>query len=665
MNLKLVSIVSAFVLVALIGCSGASEPSSQPTATVTDAATVVPPTEKPTATTVPIPLSTAEPEPTVTPVPTARPAATPTPRPATAPLSTPVPAEPSVLVEFKGSIPSINALVTDIRLFERGPIDTAPDDHVYRTAFDRTATRLVYAELSLAYPTPPPSRVDFDLETTFLRSDGSILGSSATGSYINGDWTSSSHARGRGWEDPGKWPADTYTVEMSVGGNLVASSQFVVVDEALPRTGPFQELRDNLSWSRVANDLAEQRAFLALSNILTEDEVLATSLAALPWVSDGVSESEAGALDYLAMVTAQNAEHARSISGLSWLSDDIADDEWQAVKYLSLLAKQDTSLARSITGISWVADGIVEDESTTLKHLYRLARIDLSLTEDVLAIPWVSAEMTEESRRAVQYLQELVNQDAPLAHAVVNYPWLIDGISDQERWGLRYLKDITAANPAMGAEIAALSWVGDDMASDERDALRYLSDLQAEDPSLGAKVAAMPFFTNSFKDQDSDALFSLAFLQSNYPDDLALLAAQDWFLDGVSDGEASLITALGREDQYFTAPDLRDFVEVHHIESQQISLVMSGETTLTFIQAAPDEGNAEIVAQVEEAVKEIEAFMGVPFPTTEVILLFASGRDLVFSSDWWGLHRGSHMVVQPGLARQGDTNRVLIHEVGH
>ena len=154
MNLKLVSIVSAFVLVALIGCSGASEPSSQPTATVTDAATVVPPTEKPTATTVPIPLSTAEPEPTVTPVPTARPAATPTPRPATAPLSTPVPAEPSVLVEFKGSIPSINALVTDIRLFERGPIDTALDDHVYRTAFDRTATSLVYAELSLAYPTP-------------------------------------------------------------------------------------------------------------------------------------------------------------------------------------------------------------------------------------------------------------------------------------------------------------------------------------------------------------------------------------------------------------------------------------------------------------------------------------------------------------------------------
>lgn len=666
MKLKLVSIVPAFALVALISCSGASEPSSRPTATA--AVTSAPPTEGPTAIIVPTLLPTVEAEPTATPVPTAtpEPTARPTPGPTPVPQPTPTPLldEQPALVKFKGSIPSVNARVTDIRLFERGSDPSTTDDRVYRNTFDRTAARFVYAEISLAYPIPE-SRVTFDLETTYRRSDGSIFGSSTRDSYFESDWTSSSSARGRGWADPGKWPADTYTVELSVEGNLVASSQFIIVDEALPKTGPFQELREGLTWSRVVNNIFEQRALLALSAMLAEDQALATNLAALPWVSDDISESEAGLLEHLAVIAAQDSALAGSIAGLPWLADDINGDEWQAVKYLSLLSKQDTSVARSIASIPWVEDGIVTDESTTLKSLYRLARMDLALTKDLLEIPWVSEEMTEERFRAVQYLREITDQDTPLAQTVASYPWLSDDIGDQERWGLRYLKDIAAANPAMGAEIAALPWVSDDMAADEGDALRYLRDLNTEDPLLGASVAAMPFFTNAFKDQDSNALYSLTFLQSTYPDDFDLLVGQDWFLDGVSDEEASFITTLGHEDQYFTPPDLRDFVEVHHAESQQISLSLSGETTLTFIQAAPDEGNAEIVVQVEEAVKEIEAFMGVPFPTTEVILLFASGRDPVFASDWWGLHRGTHMVVQPGLARQGDTNRVLIHEVGH
>ncbi len=676
MNLKLVGIVPVFASVTLVACSAASELKSQPSPTATVAATLAPLTEGPTATTVPTPLPTAVPEPTATPGPTAtpRPVATLTPHPTPSPTlsQTPVPQptptkipdEPPALLEFKGSVPSVNARVTDLRFFESGSSPSTTEDRVYRNTFDRTAARFVYAELSFAYPIPG-SRVSFDLETTYRRSDGSIFGSSIRDSYFESDWTSSSSARGRGWADPGKWPADTYTVELSVGGDLVASSQFIIADEALPQTGPFQDLRDGLSWTRVVDDISEQRALFALAGILAEDQDLAASLASHPWVSDDLSESEAGVLEYLAVIAAQDAPLAGSIAGWPWLADGISSDEWQAIKYLALLSKQDSSVARSVAGIPWVKDGIAENESPTLKSLYRLARMDLSLTKHLLEIPWVSEEMTDERFRTVQYLQEIENQDTPLAQVVANFLWLSDDISDQERWGLRYHKDITAANPAMGAEIAALSWVSDDMAADERDALRYLRDLNTEEPLLGASVAAMPFFTNAFKDQDSNALYSLTFLQTKYPDDFDLLVGQDWFLDGVSDNEASFITTLGREDQYFTPPDLREFVKVHHIESREISLTLSGETTLTFIQAAPDDRNAEIVAQVEEAVKEIEAFMGVPFPTTEVILLFASGRDPVFASDWWGLHRGSHMVVQPGLARQGDTNRVLIHEVGH
>ena len=265
----------------------------------------------------------------------------------------------------------------------------------------------------------------------------------------------------------------------------------------------------------------------------------------------------------------------------------------------------------------------------------------------------------------MQYLRDITNQDVSLGLKVGNFPWLKDGISDDERWGLRYLKDITAEIPASGEKLASLSWVGEAISEKEHGALRYLSNLHSEDSSLGAQVVAMPFLGNDLQDHDETALYSLGFLQAKYPSELELVVSQDWYSDGVSDDEASFITTLGRADQYFTPPDLRDFVIAHHVESRKVTLPLSGEIDLTFIQATADDGNSDIVAQVEEAMQEIEEFIGVPFPTSDAILLFASGNGPVFQSDWWGLHRGTHMVVQPGLARQGDTNRVLIHEVAH
>ena len=566
--------------------------------------------------------------------------------------------------KFNGYIPSIDARVTEMRFFERGSDNIVPDDRVYRSTFDRKTTRFIYHELNLGYPLHG-SRADFDVEVTYRRPDGSIFATSTQKSHVEGDWTASSHAFGRGWVDPGKWRADTYTIDLSVKGDLVASGQFVVVDEALPQAGPFLELRDKLAWSKDIIDLPQERALFALSNMLSEDQTLASSVASLPWVSAGVSDRESGALEYLAQLARDDAQLAGRVSDWPWVADEITGDEWQALKYLSLLAAQDTSLSQSVARIPWVEDGITEEEWRTLGSIYGLARTDLLLAERALEIPSVSADLTTEGRRVVQYLKDLTNQDVALAQEVANFPWLKDGISDDERWGLRFLKDITSADPTLGASIAGLPWIGDDLATGERAALRYLRDIHAEDPLLGAQVAAMPFFTDSFEDRDETALYSLAFLQTRYPEELDLLVAQEWYLDSLSDEEASFITTLGRSDQYFTPPDLRDLVKDHQIESRQISLSLSGDITLTFIQAAPDEGNAEIVAQVEEAVKAIEEFIGVPFPTTDVILLFASGEDPVFYSDWLGLHRGTHMVVQPGLARQGDTNRVLIHEVGH
>ena len=57
--------------------------------------------------------------------------------------------------------------------------------------------------------------------------------------------------------------------------------------------------------------------------------------------------------------------------------------------------------------------------------------------------------------------------------------------------------------------------------------------------------------------------------------------------------------------------------------------------------------------------------MGIPFPDSEVVLLMAAPGELDLDTTIIGLHRDSHMIVDPTLARQGDNNRVLNHETAH
>ena len=59
--------------------------------------------------------------------------------------------------------------------------------------------------------------------------------------------------------------------------------------------------------------------------------------------------------------------------------------------------------------------------------------------------------------------------------------------------------------------------------------------------------------------------------------------------------------------------------------------------------------------------------MGVPFPRKEVILLIAAPLELNkgLNFELTGINRGTHVLVNPELGRQGDTNRVITHELAH
>jgi hypothetical protein len=149
------------------------------------------------------------------------------------PASTPVPATrtpappPTEVAASDWDIPSLPANVSELRFFEGGYDIPPRDEREYTTRFSQAETRYIDYELNLEFP-EPGRRVEFVVETVYYRPDGTELAWLTADCYLEADWTSSWHAKGWGWDEPGNWPLGTYYVELYVDGNLVAGGEFEV-----------------------------------------------------------------------------------------------------------------------------------------------------------------------------------------------------------------------------------------------------------------------------------------------------------------------------------------------------------------------------------------------------------------------------------------------------
>jgi tRNA A-37 threonylcarbamoyl transferase component Bud32 len=153
---------------------------------------------------------------------------TPLPRPATAttvpPTSTPRPVPTQTPV---WDIPSLQANVSELRFFE-GPYTMPPhDERQYTTRFASSSTRYINYELNLEFP-EPGRYIEFQVEAVYYQPDGSELTSFTADYHLEADWTTSWHAKGWGWDDPGQWSVGTYYVELYVDGQLIATGAFEV-----------------------------------------------------------------------------------------------------------------------------------------------------------------------------------------------------------------------------------------------------------------------------------------------------------------------------------------------------------------------------------------------------------------------------------------------------
>ena len=171
-----------------------------------------------------VPTPTAVPTATPTPVPTVSPTAMPipSPTPAASPVPTPTPGPAAT-----GQIDSLDAQVTALKFFE-GPLDLPPGmERAYSQNFNRSDTRYVYWELSLTHP-PAGQPQPLVINAAYTRSDGTLYIQHTYSTTVPTNSISTTHGRGSGFSDPGQWSADSYRVDLSVEGVLVATDTFQV-----------------------------------------------------------------------------------------------------------------------------------------------------------------------------------------------------------------------------------------------------------------------------------------------------------------------------------------------------------------------------------------------------------------------------------------------------
>ena len=235
--------------------------------------------------------------------------------------------------------------------------------------------------------------------------------------------------------------------------------------------------------------------------------------------------------------------------------------------------------------------------------------------------------------------------------------WVQDGISGREVDGVNGLIILAIYADDVFSELVKEPWVveGKDVLSLK--AMSALGWLAYEERQTLEKLLAYP-------DIGDDVLKALALVAREETEALDRVMAHSTIRDGVTGDEAKVLTVLysaQRSDPAYV-DILLDLQQVL-IDERVIVLPLTGEMELTIIRTQP--GIESHMDLLEKAVRAIEEFMSAPFPTQEVIWLFAD----FLADNVTGSNYGTHVVTVPEnydtRSPRNSPFRHFVHEASH
>ena len=286
----------------------------------------------------------------------------------------------------------------------------------------------------------------------------------------------------------------------------------------------------------------------------------------------------------------------------------------------------------------WIRDDLTAVELEVVNEFSRLAyRIGAQADElivQILDMPFLETiESTDDDVTRIlvrTHLEEPGGLPEFLADPRLN-SWITDASA-----GVVLLIGLEQEDPDAGASMWAQPWIVDGITKDEVQFIGELVFLAYWD--LPFALAAAEYFDVQKGDLAYLVIDSLSALWS-YQDAADRLKAQQWFADGLDDDEAALVVTL--YSIIYTSPELyNDLLDVQYTQHKTVSVPLAGDVNIWVIENAPPPPDEDLLETIEDTVRIIEGFLGVAFPTTDVILLVVNGHTVTVG------HYGTHMVLK-------------------
>ena len=333
---------------------------------------------------------------------------------------------------------------------------------------------------------------------------------------------------------------------------------------------------------------------------------LATSIAAIDWIEDGIQESESETVQELVHLAAFHEVLTASLIGLPWFADGVAETETEGLEYFSYLASDSKAAASRIVNMSWFVDGVTAIEVSAIENLAYIAQSSHAVAEQVADLTWFSNGITEMELEGLEHLRYLAYDSEATASQIVNMSWFVDGVT--------------------AIEVGAI------------DELAYVAQ---SSPSVAERIVGMPFLT-AIGPVDIPAINALAALAAFSGDSLEQIMAHPSIARGITDELTPVVAMLYGVVK--TNPSLIERLlnpEEVDLERRSITLPITGDVDLAIVRTRP--GAARGMDLLEYSVRASEELIGEPLPTRYVGLLYedAAGEGPA------GANFGTHIAILP------------------
>ena len=386
--------------------------------------------------------------------------------------------------------------------------------------------------------------------------------------------------------------------------------------------------------------------------VIDRDEVIS---AVVDYFDDLISRKEV--VEVIVLYFSDPPSPMEMTDALAWVQDGTTETEEWGLLNIDYLASRSPSGFRTLMRKPWIKDELSPDEIDVVFELKSMAEISGSLTDqlifNILRMPFLnSIDSTDDD---VLRILSWTHREWPGGlPEFLSDPRLNSGITEATA-GVVLLLGLEQENPEAGKAMWAQPWAADGITEDEVPVIGKLVRLAYIDtPSA---LAAAEYFNVQNGDLINLAIVALASLQGQQ-EALDQLKAQPWFADGLDDAEAALVVTLSIAS---SSPELyNDLLRDHHTQHKTISFPIAGDVNFWIIENVLPSLGDDLLAVIENTARIAEGFLGLAFPTSDIILHVIESENY-FHSPGTG-HYGSHMVISRHLV---DYPHVFAHETAH